>query len=194
MHGFRNAQLWDMLGFTACATFALALGVLGVRILMPFRSHATNGSAVVQRAVPKTAFYFGCTSIFAGVLCSAIWATSQFVDGTGSPVWQAIAFGLFALGTLYTCLGAYEVELSETSLRYCSLFSGCRSISLHDIESARYAVGWSRAHPYWPIIRVEIRSRNKAQLPVIINLKVFSSKDRDFLSGWLNTNVEGLKP
>jgi hypothetical protein len=167
VNGFRNAQLWDVLGFMACAAFALAFGVLGIRILMPVRKHTRDRSAVVQRAASKAAFYFGCTGIFVGVLCSA---------------------------TFYTWLGAYELQLSETSLRYCSLFSGCRSISVHDIESAKYAVGWSRAHPYWPIIRVEIRSRNKAQLPVIINLKVFSSKDRDFLTGWLNTNVERLKP
>lgn len=77
---FRDRRLSDAFGFLAFAGAAATVGLLGARVLLSSRGHASRAerSSMIVRSISPTEFYSGCAAIFIGVTCGAVWA-GEFV-------------------------------------------------------------------------------------------------------------------
>ena len=75
---------------------------------------------------------------------------------------------------------AFRIDVSNDILQYRTLFRGTRSIDLSSIARARTAI--TPRAPLGPFYRLTIYpSSDAGAKPIVINMKVFSTKDIDRL-------------
>ena len=66
---------------------------------------------------------------------------SFFASAANAPWWTTAIFGVFALGSLHWLAECWvgRYQLSETGLRYVSVFTGTRFFKWDDLQSVKYA-------------------------------------------------------
>jgi len=88
-------------------------------------------------------------------------------------------------------IGAFKLELDYPVLRYRSLFGGTKEIALSDIRKAKIEIGTKDS--FGPMFRLEIYRQERGAKPIVVNMKVFSLKDLNYLMDVLGPVFQGKR-
>jgi hypothetical protein len=97
--------------------------------------------------------------------------------------------GLFVL--LLTWIATFKLELDSGMLLYRTLFGGTKGIALADIRKAKIEIGTKDS--FGPMFRLEIFRHERAAKPIVVNMKVFSLKDLNYLLDVLGPAFQGKR-
>jgi hypothetical protein len=115
------------------------------------------------------------------------------LDALRTESWSAAAlfFAPVVLGVAW--LWSFQLAIVDDVLTYRTLFGGTRSIALPDIQVAKTAFTIARRGPF---ARLALQPKDKTHDPLVINMKVFCSKDLqtlfDLLGPILQSRRTGL--
>jgi hypothetical protein len=192
--------LRDWVGYLFYTGAVIVVSYHCLRSINARRQHsAAPGECVVlARSRSPSWFYVGIVGVGSGLILNAfvlvnlIFQPGQFEDRLASAqrggfevhLWLGVSLCFFALGFLFSWLGAYQVRVAAQLLENWSLFGGYESIHFDDIKLARVKGGMN---PNRSPVRLEIvpTPASNARMLLIINLKVLRQTDVNLLLQWL---------
>lgn len=105
------------------------------------------GRARMKRASPgdQVVMTYPLAALVVALICTMSFGAaavfSFFASAANAPWWTTAIFGVFALGSLHWLAECWvgRYQLSETGLRYVSVFTGTRFFKWDDLQSVKYS-------------------------------------------------------
>lgn len=140
---------------------------------MKYKQRKTNDSVcLLLRACPSAYIVFIVITGFPLLL--SIIAMYKKYDPS---LWALILVLIFIMLLSIIWLRVYKVILSDDSITYYSLFGGCKTIKILDIENIRVIFGgYKYPHIFRPMFSLIIWPISLSKKPIFINVKVFDKQ------------------
>jgi len=133
-----------------------------------------------------TSSYLILGSIFGFIFILATWQAT--VPGGD---WRITLLAGLAFTLTMLSVATIRIQYSNGQLSYFTLFTGTRTVSLSEIDSAETKVLW-RGKGATIVLLLHLR-REKAQKPLLIKIKLFSKEDVGRLFDILSPKFKGSR-